>query len=596
MTRTPSSASHQSTQAPPSAAAHNVRTPSFQGQMHQQPRQPQSAQPTLGPFMPYERQRTTGQTQPIMQFQTQQDYNWQFDTTAYGLGYNPYLTRTTYDQQSQAPQSRPQEMRPPRPHTAPDPNSDFPQVQMALFDQSSQIPPAPDDFDVDQYLAGMGTGPNLPQSSPDTSNGPRTPNQSVPPPSIAVDNESDDEEVKVQALTDIVAEEVRMWIQQHGKRNQEASRLIATRDLPSILASIASSKSGRGSTSAFGSSRKSLTGSASSRASKTSHICPKCQRLCNRQSDLKKHMKRHSRPYGCVLDKCYKRFGSKNDLQRHENKTHPEQMECYRCDGNHREAGQPCFKVFYDGRDNYKKHLEKCYSQEVQQIEKQANASRIPANNLGRFWCGFCNKIVAHDPYATDASKVRLRHIDAHFSQGKWAADWIELGGNGLTKAEVEIKENQVRNEQIRARELNASELVGEDEGQRSSSPSTSPENQDDMSQSQGATTAHSMVQQRNPAPVMQRHHSNTSQMSQQSRPQQQMPHPMQRARSQGQMMYQVVDLQHSPRAQQRPQGQRVATRAKCCQCHSKFTLDLSRRCIQCEHEQCPACQLRWTD
>jgi len=44
-----------------------------------------------------------------------------------------------------------------------------------------------------------------------------------------------------------------------------------------------------------------------------------------------KHLKRHSKPFGCTHDGCNKIFGPKSDWKRHENSQH-HQLECWKCD------------------------------------------------------------------------------------------------------------------------------------------------------------------------------------------------------------------------------------------------------------------------
>ncbi|KAJ6192310.1 hypothetical protein J3E72DRAFT_365245, partial [Bipolaris maydis] len=61
-------------------------------------------------------------------------------------------------------------------------------------------------------------------------------------------------------------------------------------------------------------------------------VCPRpgCGYAVNRDSDLRKHMKRHEKPYGCTYPRCHKRFGAKSDWKRHENSQHF-QSEVFRC-------------------------------------------------------------------------------------------------------------------------------------------------------------------------------------------------------------------------------------------------------------------------
>ena len=71
---------------------------------------------------------------------------------------------------------------------------------------------------------------------------------------------------------------------------------------------------------------------------------------------IRKHMKRHERPYGCTFLACNKTFGSKNDWKRHENSQHFH-LETWRCDKEKPEGGA-CAKVSYR-RQTFQEHLKK---------------------------------------------------------------------------------------------------------------------------------------------------------------------------------------------------------------------------------------------
>ncbi|WAO97128.1 C2H2-type domain-containing protein [Fusarium falciforme] len=100
---------------------------------------------------------------------------------------------------------------------------------------------------------------------------------------------------------------------------------------------------------------------------KKGYECTVCRKTFYRKSILKKHLKRHARPYGCTFLKCKIDFGSKHDWKRHES-------------GQHCQAKKDC-------------------------------------NRDGRFWCGFCTKMIE----ISDISKLgtawakRCDHIDDHF-------------------------------------------------------------------------------------------------------------------------------------------------------------------------------------
>jgi hypothetical protein len=514
------------------------------------------------------------------------------------FGTTANATQSAVDQQSQSQESPAYNVSRQRARTAPEIDGDFSHVRVALFEETHPIPPGQDDFhSFDQFIAGWGTGTTVPRCTPETSNEPTTPVQPGQVPTLVVNNESEDAKGEVKAATDIIAEELRSWIHEHGIESKERQRLVANGDLGPFYLSLAN-KSSRGSASDVGTSHKSTSGCIPSRAGKTNHICPTCQKQCHRQSELKKHEKRHSRPYGCVLDNCYKRFGSKNDLKRHQG-THPEQKECYRCDGNHcGPDGIPCRKVWYHGRDSFKQHIRTCVSTDPNQIERKANDCRIPANNVGRFWCGFCVKIIDHNVSGIEApANHRLSHIDSHFSEGKRAADWIELGGNGDTKAQVERKQNIAKNEQIEARKREGQTI--EEHG----SSSTSSGSQIDSGQHHPTAQSRPQQQPIHQGHMLERPLSNATQYRQQmshqlysQRQQQQayMAQQMQRARSSSQVMQQAMKVgEPAPARRYNERGQALASQAECCQCKMQYCLELGRTCVDCDHQLCSTCKKR---
>lgn len=152
-----------------------------------------------------------------------------------------------------------------------------------------------------------------------------------------------------------------------------------------------------------------------------------CKKVKNRASDLKKHMQRHSKPFGCTFDGCQKRFGSKNDWKRHEQGQH-EQQECWRC--------PLCHEVLFHEQENYIRHMLQEHASRC--ADDSASHCRIARNYQGQFWCGFCNCIIKHSKSGVDATNDRFDHIAHHFTKdGRTNEEWIELGGKGKTKQAI---------------------------------------------------------------------------------------------------------------------------------------------------------------
>ncbi|KPM36457.1 hypothetical protein AK830_g10103 [Neonectria ditissima] len=148
---------------------------------------------------------------------------------------------------------------------------------------------------------------------------------------------------------------------------------------------------------------------------KTVYPCTECLKKFVRQCELKKHLKRHEKPYGCTHAGCSKAFGSKNDWKRHESSQHW-QLEVWKCADNKKDSQQPCDKVCHR-RESFKHHLSKDHAMDdAKQIEEKLEKCRIGRHCDTRFWCGFCVKIIEITDKGVNAWTKRCDHIDDHFS------------------------------------------------------------------------------------------------------------------------------------------------------------------------------------
>ena len=156
--------------------------------------------------------------------------------------------------------------------------------------------------------------------------------------------------------------------------------------------------------------------------------CSICRKVMERQCDLKKHEKRHSRPWGCTNPTCARTFGSKNDWKRHENSQHY-QLETWRCHepSASSKIGQ-CAKLFYR-RDPFQAHLRREHGvRDDEYVREQSRRRRVGRNFQNGFWCGFCKAIVRLQTKGLEAWDERFNHIDdAHFKKGQCIDDWYPM-------------------------------------------------------------------------------------------------------------------------------------------------------------------------
>ena len=324
---------------------------------------------------------------------------------------------------------------------------------------------------------------------------------------------------------------------------------------------------------------------------------PSCGKIKQRLSELKKHQKRHTRPYGCTFDKCRKSFGSKNDWKRHESHQH-EQQECWRCDCTNRGSGKLCARVFWTDRKFFKEHLQKDHGfTEPAKIDVKLKGRRIPKRNQGRFWCGFCNEIVhmiAKDG-GPAAENERLNHINTHLDKGMTIGQWIELGACGKNK-------DQFADEHGNTEDSKASNSQ-EEEHQDKQEDDQSPETQ--LTSTSGPTSGSSSPEVEQLQSARTSGLQNTHMRRSSGTGMQTLRETKAIQRGQPQLPEQYLLAQQSvPHAHRGPRSQasgandeeeQFAQYAICCQCKNEKLLALGSQCWNCDHDtlSCRACKKR---
>ncbi|KAI1466016.1 uncharacterized protein F4812DRAFT_93419 [Daldinia caldariorum] len=173
------------------------------------------------------------------------------------------------------------------------------------------------------------------------------------------------------------------------------------------------------------------------------HVCPQCKKPFGRRCELRKHEKRHLKPYGCTFKDCKKTFGSKNDWKRHENSQHV-MLEHWICDEKQADnPTEPCGKNF-SRWDLFKQHLSASHNIEAQEyLDRKLETCRIGRNSETRFWCGFCQHVIE----GGEARIARYNHIDDHF-QGRNnqtkrdISHWISLEDDSIVSSESASSSN----------------------------------------------------------------------------------------------------------------------------------------------------------
>ncbi|RGP68127.1 hypothetical protein FLONG3_8301 [Fusarium longipes] len=162
------------------------------------------------------------------------------------------------------------------------------------------------------------------------------------------------------------------------------------------------------------------------------HKCQDCDKAFPRLCELKKHQKRHSKPYGCTFIDCSKTFGSKNDWKRHESIQHY-QLERWICTCTKSNTGELCGKICHR-RESFRSHLTKEHDiSDPSELEEKVDTCRKGRHCDAHFWCGFCQETIEIKETENTWTK-RCDHIDDHFSgrgvPKKDISEWVHEKGH----------------------------------------------------------------------------------------------------------------------------------------------------------------------
>jgi hypothetical protein len=266
---------------------------------------------------------------------------------------------------------------------------------------------------------------------------------------------------------------------------------------------------------------KESPGSAYSQPRKASQVfdvdsirCTKCHYTVARPCDLRKHMKRHEKPYGCTYPKCHKRFGAKSDWKRHENSQHF-QLEAFRCDYKNSD-GKECADHFLR-MEHFKTHLASAHKITEDSLVAETIKRRcIGKNCQQQFWCGFERKIIELKERRNAAWDERFDHIAHHFEKDHLSIeDWVCVEENRTKRDLLREMDRFLFDDEDDTRRAQAKKGMGQ--GPRPPPPPPVPQQQTQTGAMPPMPPAPSMLSNMPMTVPMQQHQQQQQQQQQQN-------------------------------------------------------------------------------
>ncbi|KAJ5166569.1 uncharacterized protein N7482_005350 [Penicillium canariense] len=158
--------------------------------------------------------------------------------------------------------------------------------------------------------------------------------------------------------------------------------------------------------------------------------CDICSKRTRLRCEMKKHQKRHERPYGCTFPHCAKSFGSKADWKRHESSQHLH-IPSWLCTLHDGTKGTSCARIFYR-EETFAQHLGQDHRVSKARVKTAVHNSRLDLADQPHFWCGFCTRNVSLGNCGAAALDERFNHIDVeHFKKGE-RGEGLDAGDNAF--------------------------------------------------------------------------------------------------------------------------------------------------------------------
>lgn len=275
---------------------------------------------------------------------------------------------------------------------------------------------------------------------------------------------------------------------------------------------------------------------------------PGCSKAFKRECELRKHKRRHERPYCCTFRDCNKKFGSKSDWTRHEDKQHDHENG-WRCDvplsglepgsAGSATALRLCGKQ-HPRSKTFKAHLYRDHSLSEDEVNAKLKLCHYGTKSGSRFWCGLCNAVVSVGGVA------RTNRSRKNNGEGGWTDRYDHIDDHVVGRTFLKKTMDEWKYEETETTEAELESIEPEQQVQR---------HQDQSQQHQQQLKADMVVADQNESRVSRRRGKALT-LADESKP---------------------------------------TTHWRCCQCENHNTIGLTTQCIghelQCAHHQCLDCR-----
>jgi hypothetical protein len=172
---------------------------------------------------------------------------------------------------------------------------------------------------------------------------------------------------------------------------------------------------------------------ASPASMQNAHICsrPECRKGFPRACELRKHVRRHTKPYFCTFHDCSKQLGSRDDWRRHESTQHFLSSR-WLCRHPLPDGVSSCGHHIFIDPQQLRIHLQGMHAiHDINTLSQLQHRYHLGREGNYSFWCGFCSGVIQQDDDFEGMLRpweARCSHIASHFDkEHRTIDDWVDV-------------------------------------------------------------------------------------------------------------------------------------------------------------------------